>query len=213
MVIHLKKKIIEEHFRVTIFGSARINPEDPNYKLIYKLAKRIAKEGIDIVTGGGPGLMDAASRGHYAGRKSRKVYFVGLTIQLPNKQKRSYHLDIQRDFHKFSNRLDNFMKLSNVVVVAPGGVGTSLEFFYTWQLIQVNHICNTPIIMIGKEWKALISWVKRYPLRNKLLKKEDLKSIYCVETISEAMKIINAAHTQYKKGKSNLCLNIKKYKV
>lgn len=208
-----KQKIIEEHFRVTIFGSARIKKEHPTYKLIYDLAKKIAEEGIDIVTGGGPGLMDAASRGHLAGRKSQKVYFLGLTIQFPAGQKKSYHLDIQKDFAKFSNRLDNFMALSNVVVVAPGGVGTTLEFFYTWQLMQVKHTCDIPIIMIGKQWKELLNWVKKYPLKKELLNKKDLNYIFFVNSLSEAMDLIKKAHEEYLKGNKSVCLNIKRYEI
>jgi len=157
----LDEKVIINRFRVAIFGSARIKKGDSKYKLIFNLTKAIAAEGIDIVTGGGPGLMDAASRGHHAGRKNKKTYTVGLTIHLPKEQKESYHLDIKKDFHKFSKRLDNFIHLSNVVVVAPGGVGTMLELMYTWQLVQVKYSCNIPIILFGDIWSDFIKWIKK----------------------------------------------------
>jgi len=111
MLKKLDEKVLKNRFRVAIFGSARIKKGDPKYKLIYNLANSIASEGIDIVTGGGPGLMDAASRGHHAGRKNKKIYSVGLTIDLPKEQEEGYHLDIKKDFKRFSRRLDNFIYL------------------------------------------------------------------------------------------------------
>lgn len=121
-----------KHFRVAIFGSARIKKGDPIYELVYTLAKMISKSGMDIVTGGGPGLMNAASEGHHAGQKGNKLHSIGLRINLPKEDKQATHLDVKKEFHRFSNRLDNFMRLSNIVVVASGGVGTLLELFYTW---------------------------------------------------------------------------------
>jgi len=213
MESRLNKKAIKNRFRVAIFGSARIKKGDSRYKLIHNLAKAIASEGIDIVTGGGPGLMDAASRGHHAGRKNENIYSVGLTINLPKEQEEGYHLDIKKDFKRFSKRLDNFIYLSNVVVVAPGGIGTLLELMYAWQLVQVEYSCSIPIILVGDIWKGFVDWVKKNPLKNKLLNKEDVDLLYLVKNKNEAMKIIKIAHKEYKKGSKNICLNIRKYKV
>jgi len=209
----LGEKAIKNRFRVAIFGSARIKKGDSRYKLIHDLAKAIASEGIDIVTGGGPGLMDAASRGHHEGRKGKETYTVGLTIHLPNEQKESYHLDVKKDFDKFSKRLDNFIHLSNVVVVAPGGVGTTLELMYTWQLVQVEYSCSIPIILVGKVWEGFVDWIKKGPLKNKLLNKEDVDLLYLTKNKNEAMKIIKMAYKEYKSGSKNICLNIRKYKI
>jgi len=204
---------IKNRFRIAIFGSARIKRGQQRYNLIYNLAKEIAKQGIDIVTGGGPGLMDAASRGHHAGRKSKDIYAVGLTIHLPEEQKESYHLDVKKDFHKFSKRLDNFIHLSNVVVVAPGGVGTMLELMYVWQLVQVKYSCRIPIILFGSIWKDFIKWIKKGPLKNEFLDEEDLELLYLVKNRDEAMKLIKLSYKEYKKGSKNICLNIKKYRI
>jgi uncharacterized protein (TIGR00730 family) len=205
--------INKNHFRVAIYGSARTKPNEKAYKLVHQLAKLVAKEGFDIVTGGGPGLMDAASRGHHAGSKGKKVHSVGLTVKLPKEQFDGYHLDIKKDFNKFSKRLDNFMKYSNVFVVAPGGVGTVLEFFYTWQLMQVNHTCNVPIILLGDMWESLLDWIKNYPLRRKLLSKKDMDVIYQTNTCHQALSIIQQAHTSFQDGGENFCLNYEKYKI
>jgi len=201
------------HFRVTIFGSARIKKGDTKYRMIYRLARMIGKEGMDVVTGGGPGMMNAASSGHQAGRKNPSAHSIGLNIWLPTEQKLNKHLDVKKEFHKFSKRLDHFMRLSNVVVVSPGGVGTLLEFFYTWQLVQVKHICDIPIILLGDMWKDFIKWVKKSPLKNKFLNKEDVDMLFPAKNEKEALIIINAAFAEYKKGSKNICLNIKKYKI
>ena len=209
----LDKKAVKTRFRIAIFGSARIKKNGRNYKLVYSLAKKIAREGIDIVTGGGPGLMDAASRGHHSGRENKKIYTVGLTIHLPREQKESFHLDVKKDFNKFSTRLDNFVHLSNVFVVAPGGIGTTLEFFYTWQLMQVKQSCDIPIILLGGMWSGLVNWIKKYQLKCKLMDKEDLDLVFLARNSSEAMEIIREVYDKYKKGEKNICLNIQKYKI
>jgi uncharacterized protein (TIGR00730 family) len=140
----------KNHFRVAIFGSARIGEDDANYRLVFNLAKLIAGEGIDVVTGGGHGLMDAASKGHHFGRGDSLSHSIGLNIRLPFEQTDAEHLDIKKDFTHFSERLDQFMVLSNAIVVAPGGVGTLLELFYSWRLMQLKHICNVPIVLLGQ---------------------------------------------------------------
>ena len=212
-----KNKINKKHFRVAIFGSARTKKGEKTYKFVHTLAKLIAENEMDLVSGGGPGLMDAASRGHHLGRKkkgkSNGSHSIGLTIKLLFEQIEGYHLDIEKEFDKFSGRLDTFMKLSNVVVVAPGGIGTILELFYTWQLLQVKHICdNVPIILLGPMWKGLIEWMKKQPVKKKLISPGDLDNIFLVNTCPQAMKIINLAKKEFDKGGKNICLNIKKYK-
>lgn len=223
-------KIDHHHFRVTIFGSARIKKNDLQYKLVYELAHMLAQEGIDIVTGGGPGIMGAASRGHHSGRKNNErkmgsiqhkplskitrnnnAHIVGLTINLPKEQRKSYHLDIRKDFDKFSKRLDQFMRLSNIVVAAPGGLGTTLELFYTWQLMQVKHICDMPIILLGSMWKPLLKWIRQEMLRKHLINPEDLKPIFLAKSCREALQIIKQARKEYEAGGKNVCRNMKKY--
>lgn len=216
MAYTIEQEMKREHFRVAIFGSARIKKNDKHWKHVYKLAKSIAEEGIDIVTGGGPGLMQAATSGHYAGKKSKNskgAHSIGLNIKLPREQKFSKHLDVKTEFDRFSERLDHFMSLSNAVVIAPGGVGTMLEFFYTWQLVQVKHICHIPIIFIDGMWEGLIRWIKRNPLKSKFLDPEDLDPIFVAKDVQGAMSILRQAHRDYKKGGDHVCLNIHKYKV
>jgi hypothetical protein len=160
----------KKHFRLAIFGSARIKKASPIFNEIYQLAKMIAAENIDIVTGGNPGIMKAASQRHQDGRKSDDSHAIGLNIQMPLEQKPNRRLDIKKEFDRFSERLD-------AVVVAPGGVGTLLEFAYTWQLVQVKHICNIPIILMDEMWAVLLDWIKMYPLKNGLLAKKNVNRL------------------------------------
>lgn len=207
-----EEELYEKSFRVAVFGSARIKRGDQRYKMIYTLAKMIARENIDIVTGGGPGIMEAANKGHKEVKgKAKGVHSIGLNIKLPKEQKANRHLDIEKDFKKFSDRLDNFMYLSNVVVVAPGGVGTMLEFLYTWQLVQVEHICDTPIILMGDMWADFIKWIKKWPLKNNFIAEKDMNNIFFAKNCREAIKIIKAANEAYSKRVAHVCTNIRKY--
>ncbi len=179
----------EDHFRVAIFGSARIEKDDEIYKQVRDLAHKIGKEDIDLVTGGGPGLMDAANFGHSMAQNGNS-HSIGLTIDLPHEAHANKHLDMKKHFHKFSSRLDTFMDLSDVAVVVPGGIGTCLELFYTWQLAQVKHTANTPIILLGEMWHELIAWIRKYPLKDGLISAHDLDNIYCVENGEQAFDLI-----------------------
>lgn len=209
----LFKELKKREFRVTIFGSSRMKSTDEEYKQVCKLARMIGEKGIDLVTGGGPGIMEAASSGHKAGSLKTKAHTIGLNIKLPHEQRMNDYVDIKKEFTRFSERLDNFMLLSNAIVVAHGGVGTTLELFYAWQLMQVKHICNIPIILLGTQWKGLIKWLKKEPLRRGFFSKEDLELLFIARNSKQAMKIIGQAYKEYKKGNKDFCLNYKKYKI
>ncbi|MCB9229598.1 MAG: LOG family protein [Deltaproteobacteria bacterium] len=182
---HLLTKMETDYYRVSIFGSARMKQESVWYKEVYDLAFQLAMRGVDIVTGGGPGLMDAANKGAKdGGRKSRSI---GLPIELPFETDANMHLDVKRHHKRFSSRLDEFMRISHAVVVTPGGIGTLLEMFYTWQLIQVGHIAPRPILLLGgKEmWKELLDWCKKWPLKMELMSPEDMDNlVYCKDVES-----------------------------
>lgn len=209
----LWRELKKRDFRVTIFGSSRMKNKDPEYKQVYQLAKMVGHKGIDLVTGGGAGIMEAASSGHKDGSHKTKAHTIGLNIKLPHEQRINDYVDIKKEFTRFSERLDNFMLLSNAIVVAHGGIGTTLELFYAWQLMQVKHICHIPIILLGKQWKGLIKWLKNEPLRRGFFSKEDLELLFVVKNSEEAMKIIDKAYLEHKKGNEDFCLNYKKYKI
>ena len=178
-----------EFYRVSIFGSARIKPDTKEYKGVYTLAKELAENGADIVTGGGPGLMEAANAGVKEGSSSKSKSF-GIRIDLPFEATPNEHLDIKFYHKRFSSRLDEFMRISHAVVVTPGGIGTLLELLYTWQLIQVNHISARPIILVGDMWNGFFDWIKSEPLKAQLLDKSDLDNIIIVKNVHEVTKLL-----------------------
>ena len=178
------------NFRVAIFGSARIEKGDPYWKMIFHLAKSLAEAGIGIVTGGGPGLMNAASEGHYAGDKGNRTQSIGLQILLPEQQRDAQHLDNKQEFFRFSERLDSFIEYAHAVVVAPGGIGTLLELLYIWQLMQVKMISDVPIILLGRMWSELIEWIHKWPVQNRFMDPSDVELILMVEDYEEALAII-----------------------
>jgi len=205
-------ELYEKHFRVAIFGSARISMDKPAYEEVYKLAHMLGAENIDIVTGGGPGIMEAACKGHNDGKSCDETHSIGLNIDIPKEQKPNRYLDVKKDFNRFSKRLDTFMVLSNAVVVAPGGVGTLLEYLYAWQLIQVKHICNIPIILLGDMWNDFMKWVEKYLLNKNFIDKKDIHHIFVAKDSYEAFRIIKRFYDGYVKG-DNICINFKKYKI
>jgi len=197
----INSELKKNDFRIAIFGSARIKKDDKIYKQVFALAKDIGKQGFDMVTGGGPGLMEAANAGHNAGDPNNKSDDIGLIIKLPWENEGNKHLEIQKEFSKFSSRLDTFMALSSVAVIMPGGIGTCLELFYTWQLIQVGHINPIPIILVGKMWEEMLAWVKKYPIKQGLASKSDIDWIFVAKNNKEAMKMIMIAHGEFDQGK------------
>ena len=191
IVADLDKLVTEigsDYFRVSIFGSARIKPETHEYKQVYELAKKLVKNKVDIVTGGGPGLMEAANLGAKNVKSKSKSF--GLHIDLPFETSPNEHLDITYHHKRFSSRLDEFMRISHAVIVTPGGIGTVLELLYTWQLIQVNHISKRPVILLGDMWNGLIEWMKSEPLRKCLMDGSDFDHIKVVQNIDDVVILL-----------------------
>lgn len=178
-----------EFYRVCIFGSARIRDGEPEYQRAFDLAKVLAAEGVDIVTGGGPGLMEAANRGAQEG--SNKSRSIGVPIELPFEASANAHLDVKFHHKRFSSRLDEFMRISHAIVTTPGGIGTVLELMYTWQLLQVGHMERKPVILIGsKFWEGFINWMQDMPLRNNLMNASDFDAITVVDTPEEVAEVL-----------------------
>jgi len=182
----LLTELENDFFRVCIFGSARIKQDSPFYKQVEDLAAALASQGVDIVTGGGPGLMEAANKG--AKRSSNQSRSIGLPIELPFESDANSHLDVKHQHRRFSSRLDEFMRISHAVVITPGGIGTVLEMFYTWQLMQVGHIKPRPIILLGKDmWSELIEWLDKWPVRLDLMSTKDFATVRVFDTVDEVM--------------------------
>jgi uncharacterized protein (TIGR00730 family) len=201
---------MDAHYRVVIFGSARIKEGDPLYDDVYFLSRELALLGIDIVTGGGPGLMQAASAGHKSVKSD--TLSIGLNIKLPRRQPTSKFLDIKKEFDRFSSRLDTFMSLSDAVIVAPGGIGTLLELFYSWQLVQVHEVCETPIILYGDLWTPLVEWLRNEVLKRGLFDSQDMHHIFHLTSVEKVLRLIKKIH-QDRLGMDHVCENYNKDRV
>lgn len=209
-LLHQRAIVIEDElrkldegrfYRVCIFGSARIKADTKQYNEVFELARYLAWEGIDVLTGGGPGLMEAANKGAKLGREEKKSQSLsyGLSIQLEFEPEPNRHLDIKRHHHKFSSRLDDFMRLSHSVVCTPGGIGTLLEFFFVWQLIQVKHATPRPIVLLERAfWEGVFNWMKEVPLGRGLVGEKDFGVIHIVDTPEEVFEIISKHHQEYR---------------
>lgn len=193
------QQLEKDRFRVVVFGSARLKPEHPTYQEVYKLARMLAELNIDIVTGGGPGLMEAANRGmHDAQNRLGQSY--GITIELPRSQElANKHLDIKSEHRRFSSRLDEFMRLSHAVIVAPGGIGTLLELAYVWQLIQVGMIEPRPVILLGCGfWSGLTAWMDAQMREGGFISPHDMDWVHCVDRPEDALPFIKTALEQFR---------------
>ncbi|HEU4753092.1 MAG TPA: LOG family protein, partial [Armatimonadota bacterium] len=186
------------NYRVCIFGSARIWPKDPIYHQVFSLAQSLSERGIDVVTGGGPGLMEAANRGVSAAKHRRSKSY-GLPLDLPTLVERpNRHLDIKSAHKRFSSRLDEFIRLSHAVVVAPGGIGTLLELMYVWQLLQLRTVEPRPMILLGQEyWSGLMDWMRAGPAAMRLVDPRDLEYVTVVDRPDEALAVIEGSYRQF----------------
>jgi len=178
-----------EIFRVSIFGSARTKPKDIEYQRAYDLAYELGNNDISVVTGGGPGQMNAANEGHEKAC-SENSNSIGLTIQLPWESEGNPNIDIQQHFQEFGNRLRTFMNLSNVVVISAGGIGTCLELFYTLQLTQVGHIKKIPILLMDDMWHHIMDWLETDAVGRGFVSPKDIKNVIRVKDEKEAFELI-----------------------
>ena len=181
-----------QNYRVTIFGSARIKPDTPAYDAVKKLASELTSMGCDILTGGGPGLMQAANEGAHSAAPEGKLRSVGINIELPYEQSVNSFVGQAFGHSTFFSRLHHFMLVSDAFIVVPGGIGSLLEMSLAWQLLQVQKLQNTPLVLIGKMWSSLIDWGRQWMLRDdfELASEVDFKIPICAETIDEAIEVI-----------------------
>ncbi len=152
-----------ERYRVTIFGSARVKPGTFGYDETKRVASELARMGCDIITGGGPGLMQAANEGAMA--EPGAAQSVGIRVELPFEQGLNSFVTQAFEHRTFFTRLHQFVLTSDAFVVAPGGVGTVLETLMIWQLLQVKHLQDTPLILVGKMWPGLVEWATTFDAR------------------------------------------------
>src|SRR5690349_9131470 len=157
-----------ERYRVTIFGSARAQPGTYVYDEVKRVAAALAEMGCDIITGGGPGLMQAANEGAAAVHAPERNRSIGIRVDLPFEQKANPFVEQAFEHKTFFTRLHHFVLISDAFVVAPGGIGTVLELTMIWQLLQVRHVHDTPLILVGKMWADLVEWAKVHLMNSQL---------------------------------------------
>jgi len=181
---------------VTIFGSARAKMSDKYYKMAEKIAYLLTSKGFGIISGGGPGIMEAANKGaHYSGGKS-----VGLNIDLPYEQNPNPFIDRDKliNFDYFFVRKVMFMKYSQGYIVMPGGFGTLDEMFEAITLIQTHKMVEFPIILVGTEfWSPLVSWLNTVLLAENYIGPDDMAIYTVVDTAEEAVEQIDRFYQKY----------------
>lgn len=172
---------------VTLFGSARTKASHADYRLAMKVAEALAKREFAVITGGGPGIMEAANRGAAkAGGKS-----IGLNIRLPNEQKINPYANVQIDFHYFFSRKVCLVKYSSAFIYLPGGFGTLDEFFEVLTLVQTRKIDGFPLILMGRSyWSGLMRWVEKSLVPRRMIDEEDVGLVTITDDVDEAVTII-----------------------
>ena len=182
----------DDRFRVTIFGSARVTTGDPQYDDVRRLAARLSALGCDIITGGGPGLMQAANEGAQIGDPADEADSVGIRVALPFERGANPFVEKVYTHRTFFTRLHHFVRMSDAFIVMPGGLGTTLEVMMVWQLLQVRHLDGVPLILVGSMWRELVHWAERWMVDHvpPYANPEDIKIPRCVNTAEEAAAII-----------------------
>ena len=172
---------------VSIFGSARVTPDSKIYQKTEKIANRFASEGFSIITGGGPGIVEAANKG----AAEAKGKSIGLNIKLPLEQQPNPYSNIQLDFKYFFIRKVLLIKYSVAYIIMPGGFGTMDEMFEALTLIQTKRIKCFPLIVVGGDyWKGVLDWMKKSALKEGMLSPEDLSIFQCMDEPEEIVRYV-----------------------
>ena len=176
---------------VTIFGSARTRPEHPDYALVREVAATLGRAGFAIITGGGPGLMEAANRG----ARDAGALSVGCNIELPREQGLNAYVDIGLEFDHFFARKVMFVRYACAFVICPGGFGTLDELFEALTLIQTRTIRDFPVILLGAgEWDGLLEWLRRRALADGRIGAADLDLLLRADEPGQVLTLVREAH-------------------
>src|SRR5262249_37625417 len=191
-----------ERYRVTIFGSARAKPGAFVYDEVKRVAAALADMGCDIITGGGPGLMQAANEGAASVSAPERNRSVGIRVELPFEQDVNPFVEQAFEHKTFFSRLHHFVLTSDAYVVCPGGIGTVLELTMIWQLLQVKHMHDAPLILVGKMFGEFVDWAKKNLLKPELnlASPEDMSIPTCVNTGDEAIALLRDHHAKWLKA-------------
>lgn len=190
-----------ERFRVTIFGSARAQPGTLVYEEVKRVSAALTEMGCEILTGGGPGLMQAANEGALSvqGATGRSV---GIRVELPFEQEVNPFVDQMFEHKTFFTRLHHFVLASDAFVVVPGGIGTVLEMLMVWQLLQVKHVEHAPLIVVGKMWEELVVWARTHMVDGTigLANADDMTIPVCVAGADGVIAKVREHHDAWARG-------------
>jgi len=174
---------------VTIFGSARTTPDSQLYKLARTIGRRLAEAGYAVITGGGPGTMEAANRGCREGGGLS----VGCNIELPHEQGMNAYVDLGVEFRYFFARKVMFVKYADAFIILPGGFGTLDELFESLTLIQTRKVRNFPVVLVGRTyWSGLLDWIRGTLLVNGAIEEADLDLLQLADDPDEVVRIVRA---------------------
>ena len=189
-----------DRYRVSVFGSARTDPGHWVYQEVKRMSIALSTLGCDIVTGGGPGLMQAANEGAREAVAAGSAESIGIRIELPFEQEVNPFVEQAFAHESFFTRLHQFVLMSDAYVVVPGGIGTVLESMMIWQLLQVRHLEGTPLIFAGPMWRGLVEWVRAQMLRPgfELASAKDVDIPQCVDDADQAVAIIREHHARWR---------------
>ncbi len=181
------EKLIKIGHAVSIYGSARLREDSPYYQIAYELGQRFARAGLAVITGGGPGIMEAANRGAFPERGRS----IGLNITLPEEQGNNPYQNVSLSFRYFFVRKLMFVKHAAGFVIMPGGFGTLDELFEALTLVQTEKVRPFPIVLIGRDyWQGLLGWLEETLLAHECIHASDLSLMQVVDTAEEAFNII-----------------------
>ncbi|HEY9834293.1 MAG TPA: LOG family protein [Stenomitos sp.] len=188
-----------KRYRVTIFGSARLQPDSIPYDGVRRLASELTIMGCDIVTGGGPGLMQAANEGSVMADPADITQSIGIRVALDFEQQTNPFVEQVYQHRTFFSRLHHFVLLSDAFVVVPGGIGTTLETFMIWQLLQARKLHDTPLIMVGTMWSELVNWAQEYMVNveSPTASAGDMMIPYCVPNFEDAIALLRKFHAAW----------------
>lgn len=188
-----------ERYCVTIFGSARLQTDSHLYKGVRQLASELTVMGCDIVTGGGPGLMQAANEGSVMADTQQRTRSIGIRVDLEFEQGVNPFVEQVYQHRTFFSRLHHFVMISDAFVVVPGGIGSTLEAMMIWQLLQVRKLDDTPLIMVGQMWADLVTWAEHHMLNetHPMADAVDLAIPHCVDNFEAAIALLKESHTRW----------------
>jgi uncharacterized protein (TIGR00730 family) len=175
--------------KIAVFGSARVKDNTGLYVAAEKLGRQIVEAGFAVVTGGGPGIMEAVNKGGLSAKNGEEIVSIAQAIYLPFEDGVNSYVEEYEQHETFYSRLKTFSDCDGFIV-APGGIGTLLEMAMIYQLVQVNHLDKKPIICVGRSWRTLKTWLETEMLDNGFLSNEEMKLVHYVDRFSECIHLL-----------------------